>query len=225
MIHSIISEEEKVKISELNSKKEKLQYIWDYYKFPILGAVALVCIVVYFLVVFATRQADPALTVVFVNNYDDLSADSEISVGFEEYAGDRLTGAIKLDNNAFFNLANQSDYRNSYYMKVLAYLEGGTTQAVVCEYDNLMGLARSGRLLDLSDDKVAGLCDRYKEKLVYYENEDGTKTPAGIDITEGLVAQGINIDKGSRVYIGLSGFADSYELAQLFIEFLIETGK
>ena len=158
MKNPIITEEEKQKIKEMDSTRKKIGYIWDYYKFWIIGAVVLVGLVVYFTVVFATREDKPILDVVLVNNYDDISEDSKLAQGFVSYVGEEnLPGRVTFDNNAFFNLANNSDYKNSYYMKVLAYLEADTAQAVMCQYDNLIGLAKSGRLADLSDEKVGDI--------------------------------------------------------------------
>lgn len=116
----IITEEEKQKIKEMDSIRKKIGYIWDYYKLWIIGAVVLVGLVVYFTVVFATREDKPILDVVLVNNYDDVSEDCRLTQGFVSYVGEEnLPGRVTFDNNAFFNLANNSDYKNSYYMKVL----------------------------------------------------------------------------------------------------------
>ena len=77
----IITEEEKQKIKEMDSTRKKIGYIWDYYKLCIIGAVVLVGLVVYFSVVFATREDKPILDVVLVNNYDDVSGNSKLTQG------------------------------------------------------------------------------------------------------------------------------------------------
>ena len=82
----IITEEEKQKIKEMDSIRKKIGYIWDYYKLWIIGAVVLVGLVVYFTVVFATREDKPILDVVLVNNYDDVSEDCRLTQGFVSYA-------------------------------------------------------------------------------------------------------------------------------------------
>ena len=68
---------------------QKIGYIWDYYKLWIVGAVVLVGLVVYFAVVFATREDKPILDVVLVNNYDDVSGNSKLTQGFVSYVGGR----------------------------------------------------------------------------------------------------------------------------------------
>jgi len=65
--------------------KEKIEYIWEYYKWFILGGSALTFIIFSMLHAFAT-QADPYLTITFVSGFEhtissfaplDLEADSE----------------------------------------------------------------------------------------------------------------------------------------------------
>lgn len=81
---------------------QKIGYIWDYYKLWIIGAVVLVGLVVYFTVVFATREDKPILDVVLVNNYDDVSEDCRLTQGFVSYVGEEnLPGRVTFDNNAF----------------------------------------------------------------------------------------------------------------------------
>lgn len=226
MKKSIITEEEKLKIKEMDSMRKKIGYIWDYYKLWIIGAVALVGLIVYFTVVFVTREDKPVLYVVLVNNYDDVSDDSKLAQGFVSYVGEEnLPGKVAFDNNAFFNLANNSDYKNSYYMKVLAYLEADTAQVVMCQYDNLIGLAKSGRLADLSDEKICDICDKYKDRIVYYENDEGVKVPVGIDVSDGYKAAGLTEYTDGKAYVGLSAYAESYEYAEKFVDYMVELGK
>lgn len=220
MKNFIFTDDDKEKLAGMTSKKEKAGYIWDYFKFWIIGAVAVVGLLVYFVVVFVTRDEDDVLNVVFVNNYDNISEGSDFMDSFIEYTGDEsLKGRVTFDNSAFFNLAKASDVKNDYYLKVLAYLEGGSTQAVVCQYDNLMGLARSGRIMDLSDEALSRIYDRYRDRLVYYEDEDG-KIPVGIDISEGYSKSGLTEYDDGREYICLSAFVDDYSMAETFIEFM-----
>ncbi len=226
MKNPIITEEEKKKIKEMDSTRKKIGYIWDYYKFWIIGAVVIVGLIVYFTVVFVTREDKPALEVVLVNNYDDVSEDSDLAQGFVSYVGEEnLPGKVTFDNNAFFNLANDSDFKNSYYMKVVAYLEADTAQVIMCQYDNLMGIAKGGRLADLSDERVGDICEKYKDRIVYYEDEDGNKVPVGIDVSEGYKAAGLTEYTDEKAYIGLSAYAADYEYAEKFVDYMVELGK
>lgn len=156
--------------------------------------------------------------------FDD-SEDCRLTQGFVSYVGEEnLPGRVTFDNNAFFNLANNSDYKNSYYMKVLAYLEADTAQAVLCQYDNLIGLAKSGRLADLSDEKVGDIYDKYKDRIIYYEDEEGKKIPVGIDVSEGYKAAGLTEYTDGKAYIGLSAYAADYGYVEKFVDYMVELG-
>lgn len=226
MKNPIITDEEKEKIKEMDSTRKKIGYIWDYYKFWIIGAVVLVGLIVYFTVVFVTREDKPALDIVLVNNYDDVSEDSKLAQGFVSYVGEEnLPGKVEFDNNAFFNLEKNSDYKNSYYMKVVAYLEADTVQAVICQYDNLIGIAKGGRLADLSDERVGDIFEKYKDRIVYYENDEGENVPVGIDISDGYKAAGLTEYTDEKAYVGLSAYAKDYELAEKFVDYMVELGN
>ena len=226
MKNPIITEEEKQKIKEMDSTRKKIGYIWDYYKMWIIGAVVLVGLIVYFTVVFVTREDKPVLDVVLVNNYDNVSENSKLAQGFVSYIGEeKLSGKVTFDNNAFFDLANNSDYKNSYYMKVLAYLEADTAQVVMCQYDNLIGLAKSGRLADLSNEKVSNIFEKYKDRIIYYEDEAGNKTPVGIDVSDGYKAAGLTEYTDGKAYIGLSAYAADYEYAEKFVDYMMKLGN
>ena len=175
----IITEEEKQKIKEMDSTRKKIGYIWDYYKLWIIGAVVLVGLVVYFTVVFATREDKPILDVVLVNNYDDVSEDCRLTQGFVSYVGEEnLPGRVTFDNNAFFNLANNSDYKNSYYMKVnLGYEYVQRKEYVIEEGNssrdfglgNISNLSVGASYTFLKDLSVFGRVNNLLNKQYYYE--------------------------------------------------------
>ena len=155
------------------------------------------------------------------STYADVDTDTYVELTFDHMG---KTYRVTFDNNAFFNLANNSDYKNSYYMKVLAYLEADTAQAVLCQYDNLIGLAKSGRLADLSDEKVGDIYDKYKDRIIYYEDEEGKKIPVGIDVSEGYKAAGLTEYTDGKAYIGLSAYAADYGYVEKFVDYMVELG-
>ena len=63
------------------SRKAKVQYVWDYYKWPIAAAIAALCFVIYLIYHYATYR-DPLLNVIMMNCNDSITADSK---GFDEF--------------------------------------------------------------------------------------------------------------------------------------------
>ena len=56
------------------SSKAKVQYIWDYYKWPILAVIVAVIFVIYLIYHYVTYR-DPLLNVIMINCNDSISAD------------------------------------------------------------------------------------------------------------------------------------------------------
>ena len=66
---------------------------------------------------------------------------------------------------------------------------------------------------------------RYKDRIVYYENDEGVKVPAGIDVSDGYKAAGLTEYTDGKAYVGLSAYAESYEYAEKFVDYMVELGK
>lgn len=87
-----------------------------------------------------------------------------------------------------------------------------------------IGLAKSGRLADLSDEKVGDIYDKYKDRIIYYEDEEGKKIPVGIDVSEGYKAAGLTEYTDGKAYIGLSAYAADYGYVEKFVDYMVELG-
>lgn len=199
---------------------KKIDHIWTYYKIPILAFIIAVILISYFVFLGGKDKVAVILHVSFVNYYDDLSEKSEFYKGFiDAYPVDEMEQKVEFDAYNFFDLGKKSEYNNSYYQKIVAYLEAGTTDAIVCEYDNLMGIAQSGRLIDLQDERVIELYEQYKEHVVYI-TVDGIEIPVGIDISKNEELSG---ERGyaNSVYIGISSNVKHIEQIKNFLEYLL----
>lgn len=206
------------------SWKKCLQYIWDYYKLWIIGAVVLVGLICYFASIFVNRPKDEILDVAFVNFYDDVSEKSDFYRDFlsfeEQKEGEVQEGSIVFDSNYFFDLSTPSGSANTYFQKLVAVLEAGTCDALICEKDNLDGIGESGRLLDLRDERVDAIYQRFQDRTVTVE-KDGQVVPVGIDISDSPVLARMN-GYGDACYLGISSNAKHVEMVELLLNYLLE---
>lgn len=211
------------KRTEKKNPKDKLQYIWDYYKMWIIGAVVLVGLICYFASAFYHRPKDEILNVAFVNFYDDISKETEFYQDFLDFAEQNgaleVNGDITFDSNYFFDLSKASGAANTYYQKMIANLEAKTCDAVVCEYDNLLGIGESGRLLDLEDERVKGFCEPYRERMVTVE-KDGRSVLIGIDISDSPVFDNVN-GYANACYFAISSNAGHLDMVEEFLQYLL----
>lgn len=211
------------------TKEQAIKYIWSYCRIPIIVILILIFLLGYFIQVFRNRPGNILVHVSFLNCYDDVSEASDFYQGFIEYADFQKEGEVIFDANVFFDLSRDSDYRNSYYQKTVAYLEAGTTDAVVCQEANLMGLVRGGRILSLEDNKAKEICKKYRERIVNYTTEEGEGILVGIDISDSpVLAEMISYKGGYCLCISaftgrlehvacMSAFADIHSVSPFIV--------
>jgi hypothetical protein len=198
--------------------RDRVGYIWDYYKLLIIGVAVAIFLLGYFIRMFTAPKSDIAFEAAFVNCYDNVSESSDLYRGFSGYF-EEGEGKIVFDNNLFFDLNKSSDYNGSYYQKLVAYLEAGTYDAVICGYDNLVGVGQGGRYIDLRDERIKSVYDTYGDRAVYIETEEG-KIPIGIDISDSPFIGEMN-SYGDGCYIAFCANSSHFEADVLFLEYLL----
>lgn len=213
---------EKQKIQGMTREKA-LRYIWTYYKIPIVGILVFIFLVIYFIHAFLNRPEDTILHVTFVNCYDDVSEKSDFHKEFLEYADFQETGEVIFDSNVFFDLSKDSDYANTYFQKTVAYLEAGTTDALVCQETNMKGMAKGGRILNLKDERASGIYDKYKDRIVNYTTEEGEVIPVAVDISDSPRFEGMSSYQDSEgCYLCVSTYIDQADQAEVFLDYLLK---
>lgn len=213
--------EEKKKMRKM-TKRQAVSYIWTYYRLWILGLVVVGGLVIYFGGIFLNPAPDAVLNLTFVNFYDDVSEESAFTSDFIDTLARRPEeGSVVFDANSFFDLAKATDYKNSYFQKAVAGLEAKTTDGIICQYDNLMGIAQGGRLLDLRDERVASIYEKYSDRLVFYETEDGIQVPVGIDLTDSSMWDKVE-GYTDNCYLGISFQGTHLVKVEEFLDYMLE---
>ena len=209
------------KIKEMPIKKAT-GYIWDYYKIPLISIGVLLGLTCYFISIFLRPVQETAGAVAFINFYENVTEDSVFYTEFMKEYKEKMPkeSMLVFDNHYFFNLEKEADYKNSYYQKLIAYLEAGTVDVVICEEENLMGIAKSGRFLDLSDERIVEIYKQYQERIVYLFLE-GEKIPIGIDISDSSVLTGLN-GYQKKCYLAISSNVLHLEFVESFLQYLLK---
>lgn len=171
----------------------------------------------YFLSVWLGRPADAWLSVAFVNEYANVGEGSPL---YEEFV--RAEGLsderVVFDAGYFFDLSNDRDFANQYFQKLVAYLEAGTVDAVICNEDNLNGIAQGGRVLDLRDARAAEIFEEYGSRLYYYDAEEG-RLPVGISLAGSPYEDALGYQ--DEVFLAVGSRGMHVERVELFLEFLL----
>lgn len=153
------------------SRKAKVQYVWDYYKWPIAAAIAALCFVIYLIYHYATYR-DPLLNVIMMNCNDSITADSK---GFDEFLEacgyDPKEDSVSLTSSLQFSDGEYSTSYNDTQVLTLMLAAGGQ-DLFFGTGDEYLDYADQGALMDLSTVLSDELLDRYQDHLIY-TTEDG----------------------------------------------------
>ena len=183
------------------------------------GSIVVLFLCGYLLSVVLRQPDDAWLTVSFINEYNNVGRGSVLYEDFMRLnAGEGRR--IVFDSGYFFDLSDENDFTNRYYQKLVAYLEAGTTDVLICEEGNLRGIARGGRVLDLSDERVAEWLSAYQERLYYYDTEEDGRIPVGISLSGSSYSEALGYE--GKVYLALNSRAKHLDAVKVFLDFLFE---
>lgn len=174
--------EQKTPFKEL-SFGQKLQYIWDYYKIPIIAVIIVIAVAASF-IHDITSQKNTILSVVCVNASGGADTDSDSLFGdfLESNGYDLSKDEISVNTNINISLdSNGLDYQN---MAVLA-AHFSAHDYNICFMDDKTfdHYAESESFCDLRDYLDDATIEKYNASLAYMTSESGEKIPVGIRLS------------------------------------------
>jgi hypothetical protein len=217
---------EKSKLSTLTGK-EKVSYIWEYYKLWIILLVGACAFLIYMIQLTSRERIDYRLYVTMVSTTADVGEDSKFQNSFLEYTGfSRKEYPVYFDDECYFDYAKNSAVGNSYYESLVTYIEAGINDAVIMDRDNLTSFGESGRLLDLDSEGCESIREKYGQYFIYcdpYDEEyaDGEQVAVGIDLTGTELMTKYEIYEDSCA-LGIGEYTDSLDAVELFLDYLFE---
>lgn len=220
---------EQITFKDLTPKK-KLEHIWTYYRFLIIGVILGVAMLISLIssIIGNTRSV---LDVIMVDSNANGSSDTTAFNDFLESCGiEPFEDAVTLYNNliyfseeemALLDQATQGEASLTNYdtqQMLLALLTAGKSEIFFGKGDLFLSYADQGALLDLTTMLSPELLARYEEQLVYAE-EDGVSYPCAVALKDNpwLVENGYY----TECYFGILYLNDNPELAAQFAEFLL----
>ncbi|MDO4617727.1 MAG: hypothetical protein Q4B03_09815 [Lachnospiraceae bacterium] len=210
-------------LSQIDSTKEKIEYIWEYYYLWIIGIIAACCFIVFAVNRFFFSIKENWVYIMFNNTYAEVGTNSDLWEGYVEY-----TGYDTSEKNVIFNNASYFDYKenvtgNSYFESFVAFTEAGTLDAVTMEADALTALGQSGRLTDLDSEVCASIKEKYGDRFLYcepYDTEYSTEPVAvGIDISDSILMTEYHIYTDSCA-LGIGAYSQNIEAVEAFLDYI-----
>ena len=151
--------------------KQKLEYFWCYYKWHVIGTVAVLAIIVSFIYEAVTRK-DIALYAAFLNGFTIAEDEGE---AFEQNVTqaigiDTAEYEIMIDTSMYIDLDNMTD-ENTYntVQKMAVYIAAGEIDVMVTNTDTFQYYAYIDYLTDLSTVLTSEQMEAYEPYLYYID--------------------------------------------------------
>lgn len=206
--------------------KKKLQYIWMYYKIPILAAAFVIIFVTYMHGQMSAQLAESHFAACFGNTTAQLDGDSDFARDFADYAGYDLTQkSLAFFDECYCHPSERSSANNTYFNLLVTYLDSGTIDVLVMDEIDVAAVGASGRLIDLRDERTAAICEKYADRLVYcIPNEQSDYSDEPVPVAINLAGSRIVGDGKpySEAALGINALAPHIDQAETFLSYLFE---
>ncbi|MBQ9346372.1 MAG: hypothetical protein IJT94_03400 [Oscillibacter sp.] len=207
------------------SWRGRAEYLWDYYRLWIVGALCAVILLAWGIALLRDGGRENWFCACFANTYGELGTGSVFWDDFARYAGYDLTEKNLVFQARIYCDPTREDYGNQYYRLLIALLDSGTLDVLVMERERLCALGSAGRLMDLEDSRTRALYDRYSDRLIWCqpqnESYDKAEVAVGIDLTGSrLVGEGCTYP--ADAVLGVSALSPHPDQAEIFLQFLFE---
>lgn len=201
--------------------KQKLEYIWNYYKLWIIGIVSFLAITTFLIVRISTNVEGNWLYGMFANTFADVGTGSELWEDFAEYADlDLKEKKLEFNAEVYFDYLKNQAKGNDYYNAFVALTDGGILNFITMEPDSLEALAQSGRLTDLRLDRCKELLERYSDRLIWFQGQEGP-IPVGFDVSDSILITKYHIYP-ERCAIGICAHSENLDVLARFLEFILK---
>lgn len=205
-----------MKISEKFKKltfKDKIDYLWDYYKIPIIGVITLVALIIYIFYLVFRHVPEEVLNVTLINS--SLTSEDEISLDddflrmegydLEDYKIS-MDGHITIDNNMS---GNAREF-------VAAMILAEEIDVLVWDEEAYEYVNSLGAITNLEDYMTVNYIEKYSEYAIY-ENEIliGFRFNETKNISKEL--------KMGEIYVGIINTATRKDEGVRFIEYLLDS--
>ena len=212
--------EEREKLRGLHGR-EKVEYIWTYYKLWIIGVAVFLAITVFLIVRISTNIEGHWLYGMYANTFADAGTGSPLWEDFTQYADlDLKQKKVEFNAEVYFDFLKNQAKGNDYYNAFVALADGGVLDFITMAPDSLAALAESGRLLDLRLEPEQTLYQRYTDRLIWFQGMEGP-VPVGVDLSDSLLVTKYGV-YSEGCALGVGAKSENLDVIALFLEFLLQ---
>ena len=202
------------------SRKAKVQYIWDYYRWHIIAAICLVAFVISMIVHYAAYR-ESVLDIVMVNTLNPYEESVSSTDEFFEQEGFTKKEEITVDTSITFS--DDDNYSTNYYsnQKLTLKLSVGGADVLFAPKFVFQQYADAGSLMPLTDFLTEAELEKYKDMIVYAtDSETGETFPCGLELNDNQWLSDYGYYTGT-VCFGIAYAADNKENAVDFFHYVM----
>jgi hypothetical protein len=194
--------EERDKLKNM-SLKDRLWYIWEYYKIPIIIAVVAVVFISSIGSAVYNNRFETALSCVIINSSptgETDSVDDYFNQGFRQYIDLKEDAKIDVDYSMSltFDESSMNEFTYAQMAKITAMISSKSLDVMIGKPDTIDHFGEMGGFVDLKELLPADVYDKAKENFYFVINQEtGEKAACGILIgnTDFCKKTGLIIDE------------------------------
>ncbi|WP_235839112.1 hypothetical protein [Clostridium sp. Marseille-P2415] len=184
-----ILQEERSKLKDM-SFKNKLWYIWEYYKIPIISVVVAIVLISSIGSAIYNNRFETAMSCIILNSRPAGEADSVndyFEQGFRQYIGLEADKEIDVDYSMSltFDESSMSEFTYAELAKITAMISSKELDVMIGKQDTIDHYGAMGGFTDLKEVLPGNVYDKVKDHLYMVTNQEtGERTACGILIGE-----------------------------------------
>lgn len=202
--------------------KQKIVYIWTYYRFWILGGILAIAMIVYALIGSMGIHKDTYLQITMVNADTVNVESSNFFDNFEELYCDRDYEKIEVDAMLRINPMNGSQLSGTAYQVLSGKFLVGEIDVFISDIDTFTYLSQNHCFTNL-EEILGKEAEKYRQYFIYQtDKETDEQYPAGISLRDCDKFNKENFYRAEAVW-GIGSIASNKENAVKFLNYLFES--
>ncbi len=184
-------------------KKDRLWYIWEYYKFHIAVVLGVIGVLAVIGTSIYNKTFETSLYCIVINNYTDQEMNFDtLNKDFREHMGFGKKQQIFTEALYISYGDAASEYSYASMAKISALIISKDLDIIICDKENFDHYTEMNGFLDLEQVLPADMTEALKDRFCYAVNSSGQTAAVGIDLSGTDFAQktGITLEPA---YCGL----------------------
>lgn len=163
--------------------KDRLWYIWAYYKFHILGVFIAIGVIWSIGAAMYQKSFDTALYCVYLNNRSETELDTApLEQGFAEYLGLGAKELITTESTYISYGEEATEFSYASMAKITALVASKELDIFIGDLENTEHYASMDGLVDLETELPEETLRLVRDRLIYATGADGAKHACGISL-------------------------------------------